>query len=59
MPRNLRVRAVVELTGRSRSTIYNDPDFPKPFPISQRAVAWDEQEILDWMARCREARQAA
>jgi prophage regulatory protein len=59
MPRLLRLDAVKELTGLSRSTIYADPDFPKPVKIGVRAVAWVEQEISDWIAERIGDREAA
>ena len=49
MPRLLRLHAVKELTGLSRSTLYADPSFPKSVKIGDRAVAWVEQEVADWI----------
>jgi prophage regulatory protein len=49
MPRLLRLAAVKEITGLSRSTIYADPAFPKPVKIGDRAVAWVEDEIKHWI----------
>jgi len=49
MPRLLRLDAVKEITGLSRSTIYADPLFPKPVKIGERAVAWVEDEIREWI----------
>lgn len=49
MPRLLRLNAVKELTGLSRSTIYADPTFPRSVKIGDRAVAWVETEIGDWI----------
>jgi prophage regulatory protein len=46
----LRLRAVKERTGLSRSSIYADPGFPRPVKIGPRAVAWVEREIADWIA---------
>jgi prophage regulatory protein len=49
-------RAEVERrTGKSRSTIYAEMaegKFPKNFPISGRAVGWDEDEIDAHIAAC-------
>ena len=59
MPRLLRLQAVRELTGLSRSTIYADPEFPKPVKIGPRAVAWVEQEIKEWIVARIAERQAA
>lgn len=53
--RLLRANSVMQLTGLKRSTIYRDPTFPKQIKISERAVAWDQQEVLDWI----EARKAS
>ncbi len=53
---------VVEQTGCSRSAIYEkldprsprfDPTFPRPRKISQRAVAWEEAEIGEWISSLR------
>ena len=49
MSKLLRLPAVREVTGLSRSTIYADPDFPKPVKIGPRAVAWVEAEITGWV----------
>jgi prophage regulatory protein len=49
MPRLLRLDAVKEITGLSRSTIYADPSFPKSVKIGERAVAWVEDEIREWV----------
>jgi prophage regulatory protein len=59
MSKLIRLPAVKELTGLSRSTIYADPDFPKPVKIGPRAVAWVDQEISDWIAAKIAAREAA
>ena len=49
MPKLVRLEAVKELTGLSRSTIYADPTFPRQVKIGQRAVAWVESEIREWV----------
>lgn len=49
MTKLLRLQAVKAITGRSRSSIYADPDFPRPVKIGARAVAWVEQEVRDWV----------
>ena len=44
----LRLRQVIEATGRSRSSIYEaikEGTFPPPIPIGARAVAWDAEAI--------------
>jgi prophage regulatory protein len=52
MSKLLRLAAVKELTGLSRSSIYAHPDFPRPVKIGAggRAVAWIQKEIQDWVA---------
>jgi prophage regulatory protein len=51
MSKLLRLTAVKELTGLSRSSIYAHPDFPRPVKIGGggRAVAWVENEIHEWV----------
>jgi prophage regulatory protein len=49
----LRVRAVVEITGLARSTIYalaKASRFPSPFKLSARSSAWSELDVREWMA---------
>ena len=52
-------RAEVEArTGLSRSSIYSMMErgkFPRPRRIGQRAVAWDEAMIEDWLLTRAEA----
>ena len=50
--RILRLPEVEQRTGRKRSAIYADPDFPAPVPIGPRAVGWLESEIDSWLQRC-------
>ncbi len=57
MPKLLRLSAVKEITGRSRSSIYADPAFPRPVKIGDRAVAWVEDEIRDWVSTRIQARE--
>jgi prophage regulatory protein len=59
MSRLLRLSAVKEITGRSRSTIYADPSFPRPVKIGERAVAWVEDEIREWVDARIQEREAA
>lgn len=56
--RALRITNICKQLGLSRSTIYGkmnsrstqyDEKFPKPFKISAKAVAWSENEILQWL----------
>ena len=52
------IKAVIEITGLSRSTIYElinpksdyyDPIFPKPIRLTEIRVGWVSQEIYDWL----------
>ncbi|WP_340574972.1 helix-turn-helix transcriptional regulator [Escherichia coli] len=55
----IRLPEVVEITGRSRSRIYDDIKadiFPRPVRIGRRAVAWVEQEIIDWIEEKKQLR---
>lgn len=48
----MRLSAVMEMTGMSRSTIYlyiEKGSFPKPIKLGSRAVGWIQAEILDWL----------
>lgn len=59
--RMLRRREVENITGRSRSAIYDgiaDGTFPKPVKIGARAVAWPESVIRNWIAERIEGGQA-
>jgi prophage regulatory protein len=50
--RLIRLREVKHRTGLSRSLIYQkiaQKTFPGPVPIAERAVAWVEEEIQDWI----------
>ncbi|MBL1261752.1 MAG: AlpA family transcriptional regulator [Thiotrichaceae bacterium] len=50
--RILRLPAVKELTGLSRSTIYlrvSKNEFPSPISLGGRAVGWVEEEINLWL----------
>jgi prophage regulatory protein len=52
--RLLRLREVCSRTGLARSTIYARltprGDFPAPIKLGERAVAWPEQAINEWIA---------
>ena len=55
---------VSDVTGYSETYIdekeRTDPTFPRRAKIGPRAVAWVEQEVLDWIeARIRQRDQAA
>ena len=48
----LRLPDVQKLTGLSRSSVYRLEaigDFPKRVHLSERATAWRENELLDWI----------
>jgi prophage regulatory protein len=52
--KHLRRPAVQELTGLSRSTIYDlmaKGAFPRPVRLTTKAVAWPESAIADWLAQ--------
>ncbi len=49
----LRLPAVKERVGLSRSTLYNKiavGEFPAPVSLGARAVAWDSRAIDAWIA---------
>ena len=59
--RMLRRKEVEQITGRSRSAIYEGMaagTFPKPVKIGARAVAWPESLIRAWIAERMEGGQA-
>ncbi|PCJ51082.1 MAG: AlpA family transcriptional regulator [Gammaproteobacteria bacterium] len=50
--RILRLPAVKELTGLSRSTIYlrvSKNEFPAPISLGGRAVGWLEESVNNWL----------
>ena len=50
--RILRISAVMEKTGLSRSSIYlrvNQGRFPKSISLGSRAIGWIEAEIDEWV----------
>ena len=52
--KHLRRLAVEELTGLSRSTIYDlmaKGVFPRPVKLTRKAVAWPESQIVAWLAQ--------
>ena len=60
MNKLMRLGGVKEVTGLSRSSIYlfmEKNQFPKQIKIGARAVAWDELEIADWIAKRKQATQ--
>ncbi|MDB6179541.1 AlpA family transcriptional regulator [Paracoccus sp. Z330] len=51
--RYIRRPDVEALTGLSTSTIYKlmtEGQFPRQIKLTRKAVAWNEAEILDWLA---------
>lgn len=47
-----RRRAVEEITGLSRSTIYDlmsKGQFPRPVKLTGKAVGWPESALSDWL----------
>ena len=52
MNRLLRLKEVMDVTALSRSAIYrkmNTGDFPQSASIGDRAVAWVEKDVSDWI----------
>ncbi|EHU4958129.1 AlpA family transcriptional regulator [Vibrio parahaemolyticus] len=52
--RFLKLKEVMEKTALSRSAIYrkmNEYAFPKSVNLGERAVAWVESDVDDWMAK--------
>jgi prophage regulatory protein len=50
--RILRLPAVKEITGKSRTGIYNDMNrklFPQSIPIGTRSIGWLAQDIESWL----------
>lgn len=48
----IRLHAVLSMTGLSRTTVYDlmrRDGFPKNIPIGQRARAWRESDIQQWI----------
>lgn len=60
--RLIRLKDVKHVTGLSRSTIYKyieEGAFPKSVSLGERAVAWVESEVMDWVIARIEARDQA
>lgn len=50
--RILRIKAVLERTGLSRSTLYRkvqEGTFPQPIKIAVRCAGWRESAIMNWL----------
>lgn len=57
--RLIRLKEVIDCTGLARSTIYKYIDegtFPKSVSLGDRAVAWVESEVQEWILERIEAR---
>ncbi|WP_273859616.1 AlpA family transcriptional regulator [Photobacterium sp. GSS17] len=53
--RFLKLKEVMEKTALSRSAIYrkmNEDQFPLSISLGDRAVAWVESEVDEWMEGC-------
>lgn len=51
--RILRLKAVLDRTGLSRSTLYRNIErgtFPKQVQISERCIGWREADIEGWLS---------
>lgn len=60
--RVLRLKAVLEKTGLGKTKLYEKMsrgEFPKPFPLGERAVGWLESEIDEWILGCLTKRDSA
>lgn len=60
----LRIQEVCKTIGLSRSSVYGklnprsvqyDKNFPKPFKIGAKAIAWSKVDIMNWLAKARSA----
>ncbi|ENJ1742501.1 AlpA family transcriptional regulator [Vibrio parahaemolyticus] len=57
--RFLKLKEVMQKTALSRSAIYRKMDegsFPKTVSLGDRAVAWIESEVEEWMERVLQSR---
>ena len=57
--RFLKLKEVMEKTALSRSAIYrkmNEDQFPQSISLGDRAVAWVESEVDEWMEECLQQR---
>ncbi|ABM61932.1 helix-turn-helix transcriptional regulator [Halorhodospira halophila] len=56
--RLLRINSVIKRVGLGRSTIYKkvkEGGFPKPIKLGERAIAWRESDIEEWISRRHQA----
>ncbi len=59
MMRLIRLKEVIDCTGLGRSTLYKfiaDGQFPRPVSLGDRAVAWVDAEVDEWILAKVEAR---
>lgn len=52
MTKLMRLKEVMEMTGLSRSYVYQlmaEEDFPQSVSLGARAVAWVESEVQNWI----------
>lgn len=51
--RYFRLRTVCEITGLSKTTVYEysktDPEFPKPVKLGASCTGWRSDELAAWM----------
>ena len=62
LEKHLRLRAVIEVTGLSRSTIYgmmSTGRFARPVALGKRLVAWPESAIARFLRECAAATSVA
>jgi prophage regulatory protein len=55
----IRLKRVKELTGLSKSTIYQfiqEGKFPQQIPLGQNSSGWLESEVLEWIQQRIDAR---
>ncbi|AVH31060.1 DNA-binding protein [Vibrio fluvialis] len=60
--RFLKLKEVMEKTALSRSAIYrkmNEGEFPESVSLGERAIAWVESEVDEWMAERLQTRVVA
>jgi prophage regulatory protein len=57
----LRIRDVIAKTGLPKASVYcaiSKGEFPTQLQLSDRCVAWDEDEVEAWMKNCLAVRDA-
>lgn len=55
----IRLKAVIEMTGLARSTIYlymKEGSFPKSIKLGAKSVGWLEEELYTWIEDRKNAR---